>query len=218
MDTAVLDQLISEERAAPRRDPTLSLFLDAAAWLRDDARRAWSGREAVGGAFLEAEAPAAPEPGAFERTMARIDAEAAQETRLRAIHAAARELTEILDLPPPVRDAALAALEAGDWETARPDVRRLALPAHQDARLTLWRFEPGASAPPLDHAGREVVLVLSGAWRDAAGRHGPGAVAFSPRLKPAPSAEPDGVCFLLTLTRAPTGDAVRAMLDRSLKR
>lgn len=216
---AVVEELLAEVRAADRPDPGLALFVACFHWLADEARiDARLTADAAGGFFLERETPEPVSETALPRTLARIDAEIARDRRLEALRAAARELDDILDLPPPVRDAALTALETGAWMQARAGARRLDLPTAGGTRLTLWRLEPGAGPPAPDHAGRELSLVLSGAFRDAAGRHGRGDVAMGPlRLRPAPAAEPGEPCFILALTRAPSPGAVASLLDRTLK-
>lgn len=214
---AAVDLLMAELPLVDRRDAGFALFLDTLERLT--AERADDGAaDMAGGVFLDLEMPAALEPGAVAAAMAAIDREIDHERRLHALRAAARVLDEVLELPAPVRDAALVALEAGFWIDAGSGVRRLPLSPAGETRLALVRLEPGAKAPKADHDGREIALILSGALRDARGVHARGDVATGPlRIKPEPAAEPGAVCFLLTLTRAPTGETVRALLDRTLK-
>lgn len=219
MSINAVELLLAELPAVDRCDPGLRLFVDAFETTAAERGDLSTERDVAGGLFLERETPFALSPNAAAVAMARIDREIDHERRLSALRAAARALDEVLDLPPPVRDAALVALEDGAWADPAPGARRLDLKLGGETRLVLWRLEPGAGPGKPDHAGREVALVLGGAFRDAAGVHARGDVAIGPmRLKPMPAAEPGGVCWVLTLTRAPTGAEVSALLNRALKR
>lgn len=216
---AAVELVLAEVPLVDRRDPGFVLFVDALESLLADRDESRAVAEVVGGVQLERETPLPLEPGAVAAAMAAIDREIDHEKRLSALRAAARAIDELFDLPAPVRDAALLALEGAEWVDAGPGARRLRLPCGGETRLTLLRLEPGARAPKPDHEGREVALVLSGAYRDARGLHRPGDVLIGPfRFNAQPTAEPGAVCRILTLTRAPTGETVRALLNRTLKR
>jgi putative transcriptional regulator len=219
MSHDAVELLLAELPVVDRRDPGLRLFVEAFEGLAAERGDLSIERDAAGGLFLERETPFALSPGAAAAAMARIDREIDHERRLSALRAAARALDEVLELPAPVRDAALVALEDGTWVDAAPGARKLELRTGGETRLVLWRLEPGAGPGKPDHAGREVALVLAGAFRDAAGVHVRGDVAIGPvRLRPTPAAEPGRLCWLLTLTRAPTAAEVSGLLDRALKR
>lgn len=219
MSRDAVEILLAELPAVDRRDPGFRLFVEAFETLAAERDALTTERDIAGGWFVEREAPYPLSRDAAADAMARIDLEIDHERRLSALRAAARALDELLDLPAPVRDATLVALENGAWTDAGRGSRRLELEQGGETRLTLWRLEPGAGPAKPDHAGREVALVLAGAFRDAAGVHARGDVAIGPmRLKPTPAAEPGRPCWLLTLTRAPTGAEVSALLNRALKR
>lgn len=216
---AAVELVLAEVPLVDRRDPGFVLFVEALEVLLAERDGAQAAADVVGGALLERETPLPLEPGAVASAMAAIDREIDHERRLSALRAAARAIDELLDLPSPVRDAALLALETGVWDEVGAGARRLVLPCGGETRLALLRLDPGARAPRPDHDGREVALVLTGAYRDARGLHRPGDVVIGPlRLRPEPAADPGAVCRLLTLTRAPSGETVRALLDRTLKR
>lgn len=220
MSRDAVELLLAELPAVDRRDPGFRLFVETFETLAAERGALTTERDVAGGWFVEREAPFPLSPDAAADAMARIDLEIDHERRLSALRAAARALDEVLELPAPVRDAALLALENGAaWTDAGRGARKLDLKEGGEARLTLWRLEPGTDLGKPDHAGREVALVLAGAFRDAAGVHARGDVAIGPmRLKPTPAAEPGRPCWLLTLTRAPTGAEVSALLNQALKR
>lgn len=214
---AVLEILRTELPLVDTRDAGYALFLDTLERLT--AERGDDGAaDVIGGLFLEQQPTVPLAPEAVATAMAAIDREIDHERRLFALRAAARALDEVLGLPAPVRDAALVALEDDVWVEAGPGARRLNLKPAGETRLSVLRLDAGARSPRPDHGGRELSLVLQGAFRDARGVHGRGDVATGPlRMKPEAAAEPGGACFLLTLTRAPTGETVQALLDRTLK-
>jgi putative transcriptional regulator len=184
--------------------PGLRLLLDTQAAIvsaRGDDRRL---RDVVGGAALEAQAPAALEPDALERVFARIDdweRGRAATLSAAAARAAGAGLQELLGLPEPVREHALVAMGARGWANAGPGLRVLDLDLADDADVQLLRIEPGHGAPRHDHTGVEHTLVITGAFADGVGRFGPGEVSTCrPGQVHRPIAEPGAICFALTVS------------------
>ena len=182
-------------------DPGLQLLAATAAVLR--AGETIAPGDAVGGAMLEAERPVALEAGGLDRVMARIQALERVESRIREAAAdASRRLSELNLLPDPAREAAYAALEAGErWSFAGPGVRRLLLPVGSTGRTELFRLEPGAGTARHDHEGEEYTLVLTGAFHDGHRRYGPGEMNVGqPGFIHYPVAEAGAVCFAMAVS------------------
>lgn len=188
--------------------PALKLLLDTAKLMRDEAVLAQSPSpstesDLIGGTLLEQEMAVEMEGDALSRAMASIEnlSEADQRAQL-AAQAAGQGLKEILDLPAPVRDAALNAMEHGGWKFAGRGLKRLVLapPTAEGVHIELLRIMPGSGSPRHDHEGDEVTLVLCGAYHDGHQRYGAGDIALAHKgLVHQPVAEPGGVCFALAV-------------------
>lgn len=127
---------------------------------------------ALGGALLDAEAPAPMSGGALEAALARLDAPAPRRPRQ-------------------------TWMQARTWPVA-PGVRHALLVAEDDESLHLFRVRPNASLPAHDHGGPELTCVLEGKFRDSAGEYAAGdAVAMRPGLDHEPVATGTAECVCL---------------------
>ncbi|KJV34780.1 ChrR family anti-sigma-E factor [Luteibacter yeojuensis] len=63
------------------------------------------------------------------------------------------------------------------WRWIGPGIHRVSVRLASDEQLTLLRIAPGRSLPVHSHEGRELTLILSGAYDDALGHFAPGDVA-----------------------------------------
>lgn len=181
--------------------PGLKLMARAAAMLR--AGQAPAPGDTVGGAMLEAEAPQRMADDALSSALDRIDALQTVERRvLQAAETAGRRLGEVAGLPDPVREAAFAALEAGErWTFAGLGIRRLLLPVGGSGKTEILRIEPGHGAPRHDHEGDEYTLVLTGAFHDGHSLFGPGDINVGePGFVHQPVAQAGEVCFALAVS------------------
>jgi len=192
----------------------MSLLLDAQACVNDDVARQRAAAEAVSGVMLETIAPAPVRDTALTQVLAAIDAEEAGlgEASLkpgmgdlaaqRAAQAAGKALSELLDLPGPVRDLALERGAA--WQFAGPGVRTMMLMDDGRAKAELIRLEPGRGVPRHGHDGREFTLVLTGAFHDGIDRYGTGELcAADPDTEHKPVAEAGAVCIALAVSDGP---------------
>jgi putative transcriptional regulator len=192
--------------------PSNSLLLDYAAGTLDEAssllvathltlcphcRAGVVAAEAIGGNLLD-DLPAAPlRPGALDAVMARLDAGAEQPARREAPTSSwlPRPLVERLGGDDPLR---------WKWRWLGPGVADLALvdePGRPSARMV--RLVPGIGLPPHDHGGRELTLVLRGAFGDRFGRFGPGDVEETyPDMHHEPVALAGSICIGLVVTDA----------------
>jgi putative transcriptional regulator len=119
--------------------------------------------EHVGGALLEAAAPAEMRAGALERTLARLDAPVPD--------AAAAPTDQGEPLPAPLRNYAL-----GRWRRVGGGLFTcpVRVPTHSDVRVFLLKGGPGTRLLQHRHTGTEWTCVIQGAYRDAERRYGPG--------------------------------------------
>lgn len=131
--------------------------------------------ESVGGALLEETAPDALAPDALARVLARLDAP------VPAVAAPTlRPLPAGLVLPPGIAlPAAVARRRISALIPVAPGVRvgRVEVPEDPSSTVLLLRIGPGRSIPDHTHTGNEFTQVISGAFRDASGRYGPGDLA-----------------------------------------
>jgi putative transcriptional regulator len=182
--------------AAGRLPEAFSLIVAAHVSLCDDCRARLSAREALGGAVLEL-AEVELSSGALARAMARIDR---MEQDLRPVAARARSGV----LPGPVRDYVGGDLEAVRWKTLGMGVRQALLPVSDRASARLLFIPAGAAVPDHGHRGRELTLVLKGAFRDEFDRFGPGDIEdANEEHEHQPVAEPGEDCVCLAVTDAP---------------
>ncbi len=192
--------------------PSNSLLLDYAAGTLDEAssllvathltlcpecRGQVAAAEAIGGSLLD-DLPAAPlHPGALDAVMARLNngPEQPPSRHGRASSWLPRPLIERLGSDDPAR---------WKWRWLGPGIADLELLGGGDrpsARMV--RLTPGTSLPPHDHAGRELTLVLRGAFGDRFGRFGPGDVEETyPDMHHEPVATTGEVCIGLIVTDA----------------
>lgn len=190
--------------AAGCLDPAFCLLVETQAALRPDVERAVARAETIAGVFFENEASAALSDGAIDKAMAMIDAFEAGETpsaaRANAIHHAGEGLSELLDLPEPLRETALTSFQNQKWQGLTQGIRRLKLETGSQAEIELYRIEPGCTVPRHSHAGSEFTLVVAGGFSDESGSFGPGDISLKgPNDIHQPTGDMDGVCYALAV-------------------
>lgn len=208
--TQVTATSLANDYAAGRLSAPLRLLVETQSALRGDVAAAIAEGEVLGGALLEAEAPAPMADNAEAIALATIEAlergagEAAglgtaAADPVQAASSGSKWLDEILALPDPLRER---VLESGlDWRFAAPGVRRIVLMKEAGAEAELLRIEPGHGAPRHSHAGREFTLVLTGAFHDGIRRYGAGDLAaVDGATTHRPIAEAGEVCYALAVT------------------
>ena len=129
--------------------------------------------QALGGALLEETEPIPLDPGAWERTLQRVDG-AAHEPAGAASATASRPHPL---LPAGVRwPASLQSCRVSDWRWMGPSMRyaRVTVPHDPDSALYLLRIGEGRSLPRHTHGGIELTQVLCGAFDDGRSVFGPG--------------------------------------------
>ncbi|MGB2931112.1 MAG: ChrR family anti-sigma-E factor [Methyloceanibacter sp.] len=155
--------------------------------------------EEIGGNLLEAIDAVPLDAAAFERAMRRLN-EPVEQT-----------LVEFEQRKPSL-SRPLARLVGGGlddvaWKTVAPGVAMHRLPTSKAARgsLRLLKIAPGKKIPEHGHGGTEITLVLTGSYRDAFGRFGPGDVAdLDENVEHQPMVDSSEPCICLVATEAPT--------------
>lgn len=165
-------------------------------------RRDVAAMEAIGGVLLD-DTPPSHDPiqeGAFERLMARVEAEPLDVTP------APRSPVDpaLATIPRPLRDRLPAAPDALPWRRQGP-VETVFLPCDLAGhRIRMLRIAPGKGAPRHTHRGSELTLVLQGSFSDATGRFARGDIECAdPSLDHQPIADPGEPCICLAVTSAP---------------
>lgn len=106
--------------------------------------------------------------------------------------------------PAPLQDHVGGDLAAVRWRPVGMGVRQAILKTGPGARARLLHIPAGAAVPDHGHHGRELTLVLQGAFSDAGGRFARGDVEVAdPQVEHTPKAEPGEDCICLAATDAP---------------
>lgn len=169
--------------------------------MRADVRSSVALSEMISGNFLETAPAARMSEGALERTLAMIDAlDAPEEMQRAAGKAAGDALSELLELPEPVRSAALDAAGRQGWQMLGLGLKRLRLDVGSSMDVELYRISAGSKIPRHSHGGNEFTMVLSGGFTDERGSYGPGDVCINgPDDTHQPVADDDEVCYALAV-------------------
>jgi putative transcriptional regulator len=184
--------------AAGTLDPGYALLVETQGALRQDVRHAVAISEAAAGVLLEAEEAAPMAAGALDRVFAAIDAGSAP-APARPV-AEMPEINEIERLPEPVAKLAREAHARSGWKRPARGINRLDLTIGSDARVELYRIQPGAAVPRHTHGAKEYTLVLAGGYSDASGSYGPGDLAVKgPEDTHLPVGDEGEVCYALII-------------------
>lgn len=154
--------------------------------------------EEVGGTMLETIDAVGLNEAALERAMSRLDEPSEERAEPRSAEQS---------LPRPLGRLVTAPLDAIAWKSVAPGVAVHRLPTSKAARgsLTLLKIAPGKKIPEHGHGGMEITLVLTGSYRDALGRFGPGDVAdLDEDIEHQPVVDSDEPCICLVASEVPT--------------
>jgi putative transcriptional regulator len=154
--------------------------------------------EEVGGTMLETIDAVGLNEAALERAMSRLDEPSEERAEPRSAEQS---------VPRPLGRLVTAPLDAIAWKSVAPGVAVHRLPTSKAARgsLTLLKIAPGKKIPEHGHGGMEITLVLTGSYRDALGRFGPGDVAdLDEDIEHQPVVDSDEPCICLVASEAPT--------------
>lgn len=196
-----LDEATLLRYASGDLDEAFSVIVASHLAMCDTCREAVRVAERVGGHLLEESETSALTAGAFERLMARIDVAGTP------ISAPERPRAPGGNVPVPLQRFVGRSLDDVSWKTIAPGVQQhsITLAEGQASSLYLLNIAPGKAVPEHGHGGAEMTLVLSGAYRDALGRFGPGDVAdLDEHIEHQPKVEEGEPCICLVATEAPT--------------
>lgn len=182
-------------------DPAFAMMLEAQSLMRADVRASVAVSEMIAGNFFEAAPAARMSEGALARTLAMIDAlEVSEEVQRAAGKSAGDALNELLELPEPVRSAALDAAGRQGWQMLGRGLKRLRLDVGSSMDVELYRIAAGSRIPRHSHGGNEFTMVLAGGFSDERGTYGPGDVCLNgPNDTHQPVADEDEVCYALAV-------------------
>lgn len=190
--------------------PAGALLASTHVAMRPSAARTVSAYEAIGGALIDDAEPVALSTGALNRALKTL--EASPVARIAAPDAALDPLAMIA----PDQRSAIA------WRSVLPGMDRFELNEVSTAEATasLVRLRAGRTIPEHGHTGREMTLVLDGAFEDASGRYEPGDIAIADEsVEHRPSVDAAGDCVCLTVeegaltVRRPVSELVRYFLQ-----
>lgn len=164
--------------------------------------------EAAGGALLETLEAAPVDEGSWSTVRARLRPPQAPASAIQPSAAM---------LPKPLRDYIGGDLEAIRWTalgTAGAQARLKT--SDRQTQVRLLRIPAGKPVPEHGHRGRELTVVLSGAFTDGALRFGRGDVEDADaEIEHIPTATPEADCICLAVTDAPL--RFRSWLVRALQ-
>lgn len=165
-----------------------------------DCRRRLAAAEAAGGQLLET-LDTAPDSGSWASVRARLGTP----TPSASAPAAARPQPATAILPRPLRDYVGGDVDAIRWRPIGTAGAQLRLPtADRSTQVRLLKIPAGQPVPEHGHRGRELTVVLSGAFTDGELYFGRGDIEDADEdLQHIPTATPDADCICLAVTDAP---------------
>lgn len=176
-------------------DEAFALAVATHVSLCDECRAQLAAFEALSGAVLDAADAVAMDEDSLEAVFARIDG---------AAQAAAPRRRSPGVLPAPLQDYVGGDLAAIRWRPIGLGVQQAILRTGGQARARLLYIPAGVAVPDHGHNGRELTLVLQGAFRDEDGRFARGDVECADEaVEHTPVAEAGEDCICLAVTDAP---------------
>lgn len=166
--------------------------------------------ESLGGALIEDLPPSALAPDSLAAVMARLDEPVVahiQQPRSGAHASVGSSATS--GVPSPLRDYIGADLTELAWHKIGPGVSQVDLPVGRGngssrERMRLLRVGAGSAIPRHTHRGTEMVLVLSGGFRDRGEQYLRGDFAMSDQhVDHQPVVDEDSDCVCLSVTDGP---------------
>ena len=156
--------------------------------------------EALGGALLEREAPAALAADAKAAVLARLD-EAPPASQPPRSPAPPRGDGR---LPAPLAGLLPAPLEALPWRRRMPGLKDWTLPALAGGKTRLMWVAGDTAIPRHTHRGLELTLVLRGSYHDGHARYGAGELQVADAtVDHSPAVTGPDACLCLVVTDAP---------------
>jgi putative transcriptional regulator len=167
-------------------------------------RRQVGDYEALGGQLMAGLQDAPLTEGSLSWTLARLDGSAVDSAPAQTARPAPPMPGHLMPgtgvLPQPLRDyMSQAWADKATWRKAMPGLRTLKLKA-EGAKVWMMEVSAGKPIPHHGHTGQEMILVLSGGYRDGPTGYGPGDVhQAGTEIVHEPVADADGPCLCLVL-------------------
>lgn len=162
-----------------------------------DCRKALFLAEAAGGALLEQLEPVGGDDRAWEKLKARIEAEPTPPVQPR------RQSSQAV-IPEPLRSYLGSDLADLKWRRVGTAHQIMIKTADRETQVRLLRIPAGTPVPEHSHGGRELTVVLTGAFHDHVDSFGPGDIEDADgSLTHQPVARPEADCICLAVTDAP---------------
>ena len=160
----------------------------------DQCRAELESMDAMGGAIFENLDPNEIDIDSFKKTLELIDQGVEQKT----VNLNNKEL------PEPLADYVGCDLADIDWRPIGMGVKQKILVNSEKVSARLLYIPAGTAVPEHSHKGRELTLVLKGAFKDEIDHFGPGDVEFADgHTHHTPVASDDEDCICLAVTDAP---------------
>ncbi|NGP17061.1 ChrR family anti-sigma-E factor [Devosia aurantiaca] len=153
--------------------------------------------EAAGGALLEEIEPVGSDEGAWEALKARLGREPTPPVQPKVRPASAV-------IPEPLRSYLGADLADLKWRRVGTAHQIRVKTEDQETQVRLLRIPAGKPVPEHSHGGRELTVVLTGAFHDEIDEFGPGDIEDADgSLTHQPVANPEEDCICLAVTDKP---------------
>jgi putative transcriptional regulator len=153
--------------------------------------------EAAGGALLEELEPVGGDDDAWEKLKTRLITEAPPKAAPKVQPASAV-------IPEPLRSYLGGDLADLKWRSIGTAHQILIKTADRETQVRLLRIPAGKPVPEHSHGGRELTVVLRGAFHDEVDQFGPGDIEDADgSLTHQPVADADEDCICLAVTDAP---------------
>lgn len=194
MTSSSLPHEILADYATGAASPALSLLVASHLTHSPVSRGKVAVMEALGGALLVDEAPAALAEDALERTIARLERGDTEDQPSETDDDA-----DFGPLPRPLGRVLGMGFDQIPWRFLLPGLAEYELEGYEpDQHVSLLRGKPGTRIPQHTHEGLEMTLVLAGALEDGDRVFGPGEVAINTAEDDhTPSITGDEVCYCL---------------------
>lgn len=162
-----------------------------------DCRQRSLAAEALGGSMLEGLEGQAPDVGSWATVRAKLTAVTAETSQ--------QPPTKPQTLPRPLRDYVGSDLDGVRWQMLGKGASQLRIrTADRSTQVRLLRIPAGKPVPEHTHGGRELTLVLAGAFYDGETVFARGDIEDADAsLTHTPTATPEADCICLAVTDAP---------------
>lgn len=186
--------------AAGNLPAAFDLIVATAVSLDDDARVRLAGYEAVGGALLSGEDVVPLRDDSYEQVLDRILHTTPDDTVGSEVKVPNRDAV----LPAPLRDVVGGDLDSVQWSKVGMGVKQAILSGDDGGTARLLSIPAGQAMPDHGHHGKELTLVLKGAYLDGEDRYARGDVeSADDSLEHMPVADIGEDCICLVVTDAP---------------